>query len=55
MTRAKEDMQQAKATVTTGYAGEEDLFRVMENIILVSETTKSEMEAKRKRSPAAKV
>jgi hypothetical protein len=50
LTRAKEDLQQAKATVTTGYAAEEDLFGVMESIILVSETIKSEMEAKRKRS-----
>jgi hypothetical protein len=54
LTRAKEDLQQAKATVTTGYVGEEDLLQVMENIILVSDTIKSEMEAKRKRSTIAK-
>ncbi len=54
LTRAKEDLQQAKATVTTGYAGEEDLFEVMESVILVSETIKSEMEGIRKRSSGAK-
>lgn len=47
--RAKEDLQQAKATVTTGYNGESDLYDAMESIQLIASTVQNEMEKKRKR------
>ncbi len=46
LTTAKVELQNAKATVTTGYAGELDLFDVMIDILLYAETIKSEMETK---------
>src|SRR5258708_13288 len=48
LARAKEELLQAKATVTTGYSGESELFETMENIILVADTIRSEMAAKKK-------
>lgn len=49
LTSAKEELQQAKATVTTGYSGEEDLFEVMLQIIAYATRTKDEMAEKRGR------
>ncbi|MCX5784599.1 MAG: ParB N-terminal domain-containing protein [Elusimicrobia bacterium] len=46
LTRAKEDLQQAKATVTTGYSGEQDLYDTIKDILAYAETIKSEMDAK---------
>ena len=46
LTRAKEDLQQAKGTVTTGYAGEQDLHDTIKDILAYAETIKSEMESK---------
>ena len=46
LTTAKVELQNAKATVTTGYAGELDLFDIMLDILLYAETIKSEMETK---------
>jgi len=51
LTGAKEELQQAKGTVTTGYSGEEDLYAIIEDILLYAETIKAEMETKRKKSP----
>jgi len=44
LTRAKEELQQAKATVTTGFGGEADLFETIEDIIQVAGTVRTEME-----------
>lgn len=49
ITSAKEELQQAKATVTTGYVGEEDLYETIKDIMLYAETIKDEMESKRKK------
>jgi hypothetical protein len=49
LTSAKVELQQAKATVTTGYNGEEDLFGIMQEILAYAETTKDEMAAKRRK------
>ncbi|MFH1647520.1 MAG: hypothetical protein ABID71_07555 [Chloroflexota bacterium] len=43
LTSAKEELQQAKATVTTGYGGDEDLFSVSSDIIRVAQSIKDEM------------
>jgi len=51
LTRAKEDLQQAKATVTTGYSGEPDLHDTISDIVQVAESIKAEMELIRKRLP----
>ncbi len=50
LTRTKDDLQEAKATVTTGYSGEPDLFEMIEDIIPVAESIKSEMVPKRRRT-----
>ena len=47
LTSAKVELQNAKATVTTGYSGEEDLFRMLGEILLYAETIREEMKAKR--------
>jgi len=52
LTRAKEELQQAKATVTTGYAGEPDLLQTMEAILAYAESLKSEMTSKLKPASA---
>lgn len=44
--RAKEDLQQAKGTVTTGYAGEEAVCVLMDEILLIAQKIKEEMENK---------
>lgn len=46
ITRAKEDLQQAKGTVTTGYSGEQDLYDTVKDILAYAETIKSEMDTK---------
>ena len=46
LTRSKEDLQQAKGTVTTGYSGEQDLYDTVKDILAYAETIKSEMDAK---------
>jgi hypothetical protein len=46
LTRAKEDLQQAKGTVTTGYSGEKDLYETIKDISVYAETIKSEMDTK---------
>jgi hypothetical protein len=51
LTSAKEELQQAKATVTTGYTGDEDLFETMEEIMAYASTVKDEMAAKRRKRP----
>jgi hypothetical protein len=48
ITLAKEHIQQAKATVTTGYKGDKELFEVVEDVINVAESVKEEMRAKRR-------
>jgi hypothetical protein len=45
---AKEELLQAKATVTTGYEGELDLLETMENIVQVSDSILEEMRDKAK-------
>jgi hypothetical protein len=47
ITSAKEELQQAKGTVTTGYVGEEDLYETMKDILLYGDKIKEEMELKR--------
>ena len=49
ITRAKEELQQAKGTVTTGYAGEEDLYEMGSDITLYATKIREEMETKRKK------
>lgn len=47
LTSAKVELQNAKATVTTGYDGEEHLYKMVQDIVRLVETIKEEMEAKR--------
>jgi hypothetical protein len=47
LTAAKEELQQAKATVTTGYAGEDDLFQIAEDIVVYADSVHEEMQTKR--------
>lgn len=49
LTRAKDDLQQAKATVTTGYMGEQDLSDTMNEIVQYAEALKGEMDQKSKK------
>lgn len=44
--RAKDNLQQAKGTVTTGYSGEEDLSMQIDEILLIAQKIKEEMESK---------
>lgn len=48
LTTAKEELQQANGTVVTGYAGEEDLYETIKDIILYAEKIMQEMQSKRK-------
>jgi hypothetical protein len=48
VTLAKENIQQAKATVTTGYKGDKELFEVVEDIVNVAQSVKDEMRPKRR-------
>jgi len=43
LTAAKEELQQAKGTVTTGYAGETDLMEMIDDISLLVASIQSEM------------
>jgi len=54
LTKAREDLLQAKATVTTGYNGEPDLYEMIRDILLVAGTISSEMEKERIKPPHAK-
>jgi hypothetical protein len=47
LTAAKEELQQAKATVTTGYAGEDDLFQIAADIVEYADSVHEEMQTKR--------
>jgi hypothetical protein len=44
---AKEELQKAKATVTTGYAGEEDLLKTMDGIVATANSVWEEMKTRR--------
>jgi hypothetical protein len=44
---AKEELQKAKATVTTGYNGEEDLLDTMEGLVATGQSVLDEMRTKR--------
>lgn len=48
ITLAKENIQQAKGTVTTGYKGDKELFEVVDDIISVAESIRNEMKSKRR-------
>ncbi len=52
LARAKEELLQAKATVTTGYAGESDLLDVAEEILRVITSMLEEMRTRRRPSRA---
>jgi hypothetical protein len=41
------ELQNAKATVTTGYAGEADLYEIAEDVVHLAESIQKEMVAKR--------
>lgn len=43
LTSAKVELQKAKATVTTGYAGEDDLHKLVQDILKVTDSLKDEM------------
>jgi len=43
LTNAKVELQNAKSVVTTGYAGEDEAFETMEDIISIAETVADEM------------
>lgn len=43
LTRAKVELQNAKATVTTGYAGEEELYKTVQDISKLTDSLKNEM------------
>lgn len=47
VTKAKLEMQNAKATVTTGYFGEEDLYKTLQDIALYASSIEKEMREKR--------
>jgi hypothetical protein len=44
LVKSKEELQQAKATVTTGYRGEPDLMELLEAILAYAHGIKTEME-----------
>jgi len=48
LVKAKDALQEAKATVTTGYKGEKEMLRVMESIIEVAKSIAEEMRRKAK-------
>ena len=48
MTRAKDSLQEAKATVTTGYKGEKEMLRIMDDILNVARSISEEMHKKEK-------
>ncbi len=46
LSSAKLELQNAKATVTTGYAGEKDLYEIISDIVLYADTIRNEMESR---------
>jgi hypothetical protein len=46
LNRAKEELMQAKGTVTTGYHGEPELLDTMRDVLLVANTIEQEMSTK---------
>lgn len=48
LVRAKDAMQEAKATVTTGYKGEKDMLKVMDGILDLAKSISNEMHQKTK-------
>ena len=50
LTRAKEELLSAKATVTKGYKNEDDLYETIEDIVLYADMVKKEMDSKRTKS-----
>ncbi|MBI4732022.1 MAG: hypothetical protein HY781_07850 [Chloroflexi bacterium] len=44
LTSAKVELQKAKATVTTGYTGEDDLYKLVQDTLKVTDSLKDEME-----------
>jgi hypothetical protein len=49
---AKMELQSAKATVTTGYGGEEELYRTMDDITQLATSISDEMRKKRGQQPS---
>jgi len=49
LVRAKEELQQARGTVTKGYSGEDDLYETVGDIVLYAGKIKEEMEEIRKK------
>jgi hypothetical protein len=54
LVRSQEDLREAKATVTNGYAGEDDLYDVIQEIVAVAVSIQEEMDGKRKKRGASK-
>ena len=48
LVRAKDSLQEAKATVTTGYKGEKEMLRVMDSLIDLAKSISEEMHRKAK-------
>jgi hypothetical protein len=55
LVRSKEELQQAKATVTTGFHGEQDLMDLIEGIIAYVNTIKTEMNQLREKNNVTKL
>lgn len=51
LTRSREDLREAKATVTNGYSGDDELYEVIIEIVPVAESIRAEMEAEREGLP----
>jgi hypothetical protein len=54
LARAKEDLQQAKATVTLGYSGEDGSLAIVDEIVQVANSLRAEMRDIRERPKAAR-
>lgn len=54
LTRAKVELQNAKATVTTGYAGEEELYKYIQDILKLADSLENEMSLIRERVSSGK-
>ncbi len=54
LVRSQEDLREAKATVTNGYTGDDELFEVIEEIVPVAVSIKDEMVGKRRKLGATK-
>lgn len=53
--RAREDLREAKSTVTNGYSGEPDLLDVIQQIVLEADSIQEDMDRKRKKIGQARV